>query len=160
MLQDAMQNALMPSVLDRLIDPESLGTPSNPWYGVEQLTAAVRRDLLSLLNSRQTNQGLCDEYPQCGHSLLAFGLPDLPSIEAYTASQREAIGRRIEAVIRLFEPRLSDVRVLLSAPVDERERTIHYMVEATLHVDSAPDVAFEVILELATGQYDVETRRA
>ena len=160
MSQEALQNSLMPSLLDRLIDPESLGTPASPWYGVEQLTSAVRRDLLALLNSRQTNQGLCEEYPNCERSLLAFGLPDLPSLEAYTATQREAIGRRIESVIRLFEPRLSNVRVTLSSPVDERERAVHYMVDATLHVDSAPDVAFEVILELATGQYDVETRRA
>lgn len=159
MSQEALQNSLMPSLLDRLIDPESLGTPASPWYGVEQLTNAVRRDLLALLNSRQTNQGLCEDYPHCERSLLAFGLPDLPSLEAYTATQREAIGRRIESVIRLFEPRLSNVRVTLASRVDERQRAVHYMVEATLHVDSAPDVAFEVILELATGQYDVETRR-
>jgi type VI secretion system protein ImpF len=160
MSQDASQNSLMPSVLDRLIDPDSLGTPANPWYGVEQLSNAVRRDLLALLNSRQTNQGLCDEYPECNRSLLAFGLPDLPSLEAYTVVQREAIGRHIESVICLFEPRLSDVRVTLSSPMDVRERAVHYMVEATLHIDSAPDVAFEVILELTTGQYDIETRRA
>lgn len=160
MAHEAQPEALMPSLLDRLIDPDSLGTAARPWYDVGQLTRAVQRDLVALLNSRQTHQGLCDDYPECGRSLLAFGLPDLPSLDAYTAAQRAAIGRRIEDAIRQFEPRLSNVQVTLAGPGDVRQPTVHYRVEATLHVDSAPDVAFEVILELATGQYDVESRQA
>lgn len=160
MSMEILPKVLMPSVLDRLIDPASLGTSARPWYSIEQLLQAVRRDLVALLNSRQTYQGACDDYPECMDSLLTFGLPDLPSLEAYTEGQRTAIASRIESVIRRFEPRLSEVRVLPTRADDTRDRTLHYLVEALLRVDSAPDVAFEVILELATGRYDVETRRA
>ena len=160
MTPDVLQQALMPSVLDRLIDPESLGTSARPWYGVEQLMRAVQRDLTALLNSRQTHKGLLDDCPQCRDSLLAFGLPDFSAMNASTDAQRAEIGHQLEDVIRQFEPRLRDVRVRLGKPGDARQRTVHYRVDAMLNVDSAPDVAFEVILELATGQYDVETGRA
>jgi type VI secretion system protein ImpF len=160
MSQDILQEALMPSVLDRLIDPNSLGTSAQPWYNVDQLTRAVQRDLTALLNSRQTSQGLLDDYPQCRTSLLAFGLPDFTSLDASTAARRAEIGHQLEDVIQRYEPRLRDVHVTMTDPGDPRERSVHYLVEAMLNVDSAPDVAFEVILELATGQYDVEATRA
>ena len=158
MSQGALQKALMPSLLDRLIDPRSLGTSARPWYDVQQMTRAVQRDLRALLNSRQTHQGLFDNYPQCGESLLTFGLPDFPSIDASTTAEIAAVGHDLEEVIRRFEPRLGDVRVTMNTSPGNRERRVHYLVEATLNVDPAPNVAFDVILELATGQYDVETR--
>lgn len=157
---DTMQQAMLPSVLDRLVDPNSLGTSAQPWYSVQQLTGAVQRDLAALLNSRQTHQGLLDDYPQCSTSLLAFGLPDFAAHGASTTAERTAIGRRLEDVIRQFEPRLQDVRVRLAKPANRHEHAVHFRVEAMLSVDSAPDVAFEIILELATGQYNVETRRS
>ncbi len=160
MPQDTNPTALMPSVLDRLLDPQSLGTSARPWYGLEQLTRVVRRDLVALLNSRQTHGDTLDDYPECSRSLLGFGLPDLSSLDAFTKEQRAAIGQRIEQVIRLFEPRLSDVQVKVATRPDSQDRTIHFLVDARLHTDSAPDVAFEVILELATGQYDVELGNA
>jgi len=160
MPQNLPPKALMPSVLDRLLDPKSLGTSARPWYGVDQITCAVRRDLIALLNSRQTDQGLLEDYPQCRASLLTFGLPDFTALDANTAAERDAIGRRLEDVIRQFEPRLRDVRVTMASGGNSRVPTLHYLVEAMLNVESAPDVAFEVILELATGQYDVEARRA
>jgi len=160
MSQDSTRDVLLPSILNRLIDPDALGTSGRPWYGTEQLVSAVRRDVATLLNSRQTHQGLCDDYPQCARSLLAFGLPDPPSMEAHTSTQREAIARQIEHVVRQFEPRLSGVRISLLEPFDEREQAVHYLIEAQLQVGSGPDIAFEVILDLTTGRYDTETRRA
>ena len=43
----------MPSVLDRLIDPDSDGTAWQRGYGVEQMIDAVRRDLEDLLNTHR-----------------------------------------------------------------------------------------------------------
>lgn len=158
MPRDKSSLALMPSVLDRLIDPDSLGTSDRPWYGVDQMARAVRRDLAALLNTRQTHEGLCDAYPECQRSLLAFGLPDLPSLKPYTENQRAEIRRRIEKVICLFEPRLRDVQVTAVDSPHDLRRMVHYLVEARLHVAQAPEIAFEVVLELTTGQYDVQTR--
>ena len=44
---------LMPSVLDRLIDAESAGTPTRQGYTLSQMEDAVRRDLEDLLNTRR-----------------------------------------------------------------------------------------------------------
>lgn len=155
---DESPRALMPSLLDRLIDPDSLGASDRPWYGAAQMTRAIQRDLASLLNCRQTDRGLYDAYPECRRSLLVYGFPDLAALEAYTASQRAEIGRRIAEVIHRFEPRLKDVQTTLIDGGDDRRPTLHYLVTARLHVARAPDVAFEVVLELATGQYGVEAR--
>ena len=46
----------MPSLLDRLIDPEADGTTFKHGYSVQQMVAAVYRDLEELLNTRQTAQ--------------------------------------------------------------------------------------------------------
>ena len=40
--------------------------------------------------------------------MYTFGLPDLHSLSAVSAAQREAIGRVIERMIERFEPRLRD----------------------------------------------------
>ena len=68
-----LQQALLPSILDRLIDPDSHGTADRPWYGVSQMLQAVRRDFGDLLNTHQTHQGLCDDLPQVRQSLFTYG---------------------------------------------------------------------------------------
>src|SRR5262245_50160729 len=107
------QMGLMPSILDRLIDPESGGTAWRRGYGVEQMMDAVRRDLEELMNTRQSHMGAADNYPEVKRSLIAYGLPDLTSLDASTPQQREDIGRIIETVVALFEPRLKDIRATM-----------------------------------------------
>jgi type VI secretion system protein ImpF len=151
---------LMPSLLDRLIDPESSGTVARRGYGVEQMTEAVRRDLTELLNTRQSHDGLSPEFDELHRSILAYGLPDLTSLSAVTPEERRQIGRLIERIIELFEPRLRDVRATVLDPSDSRERTIRFRVDARLCLEPAPEVAFDTILELSTGQYAVQTSGA
>jgi type VI secretion system protein ImpF len=146
---------LLPSLLDRLIDPESGGTAWRRGYGVEQMVDAVQRDLEELLNTRQTHQGLNEEYVEVHRSIVAYGLPDLVSLNAVTSREREEIGRVLEAIIAQFEPRLKDIRVHLVEGTDIKERTVKFRVDAKLCVDPAPEVAFNTILELATGHYSV-----
>src|SRR5262245_50855738 len=50
----AGQQGVTPSILDRLIDPESAGTEWRHGYGIDQLLEVVRRDLEDLLNTRQS----------------------------------------------------------------------------------------------------------
>jgi type VI secretion system protein ImpF len=154
------QPLLMPSVLDRLIDPASGGTAWRRGYSVEQLTDAVRRDLEDLLNTRRSAPPDADRYPEVANSIVTFGLPDLASLPAYTPQQRAAIGRVIEAVIARFEPRLRDVRATLVEPGDLTRRTVRFHIEARLAVEPAPDVAFETVLELITGHAAVTPAEA
>jgi type VI secretion system protein ImpF len=150
----------MPSILDRLIDPESRGTEWRRGYGLEQMLEAVRRDLEDLLNTRQTDMGLPTELVRIHQSIVGYGLPDLTSLNAITPNQREDIGRIIETTVARFEPRLLDVRARLVDTPDNKDQSIRFHIEARLGVDPAPEVAFDTVLELTSGQHSVKPSNA
>ncbi len=146
----------MPSLLDRLIDPDAQGTAEQPWYDAEATIGAISRDLNDLLNTRQTQADTLDDHEALQHSILAYGMPDVTGIDAATTHQRAQIGRMLEDVIRQFEPRLDEVRAVLLDPKDKRDRSVYFRIEARLRVASGPAVAFETSLEPKTGRYRVE----
>ena len=148
---------LMPSLVDRLIDPSSGGTAWRRGYGVEQMMEAVRRDLEELLNTRQSTAGLPAEFPEVHNSIIGFGLPDLTNLAAYTDEQRAEVGRLIEAAINRFEPRLKSVQAVMLDGTDTKERRVRFRIDAKLCVDPAPEVAFDTVLELMTGRYSVKS---
>jgi type VI secretion system protein ImpF len=151
---------LMPSLVDRLIDPSSGGTAWRRGYGIEQMMEAVRRDLEELLNTRQSTAGLSTDFPEVQNSILGFGLPDLTNLAAHTEEQREEVGRHIEAAVQRFEPRLRNVRAVMIEGSDGKERRIKFRIDAKLCVDPAPEVAFDTVLELMTGHYSVRNNDA
>jgi type VI secretion system protein ImpF len=89
-------------------------------------------------------------------SVYGYGLPDLTSLNAITPQQRAGIGQVLEDVVVRFEPRLRDVRAVMVDAGDGKQRTVKFRIDARLNVDPAPEVAFETILELTTGQYSVQ----
>jgi type VI secretion system protein ImpF len=147
----------MPSILDRLIDPESAGTAIMTGYNIPQMYSAVLRDLEDLLNTRQTYRDLSEQFTEVRNSIIGYGLPDIMSVEAISATQRAHIGRAIKEVIERFEPRLRDVNVSMMTP-DENlaKQSVRFRIDARLAVDPAPDVAFDTILEMASGHYQVK----
>jgi type VI secretion system protein ImpF len=147
---------LMPSVLDRLLDPDSAGTAWRRGYGMQQMMQAVQRDLEELLNTRQSHQGLPDDLVELHRSIFAYGLPELTSLNATTTVEREAIGMILEQVVMKFEPRLRNVRATLEEYGDGKERHLRFRIDAKLSVDPCPEVAFETVLELMTGHYSVK----
>jgi type VI secretion system protein ImpF len=153
---NSQQQGLMPSLLDRLIDPDAAGTAWQYGYGADQIVTAVRRDLEELLNTRQPERDVPQEFVEVHRSVVTFGLPDISTLAAETAQQREEIGRLIEARISLFEPRLRDVRATLLDPATRLDRAVRFRVDARLNVDPAPEIAFDTILELTTGHYSVK----
>jgi type VI secretion system protein ImpF len=150
------QQGLMPSIIDRLIDPSSGGTAWRRGYGLEQMMQSVQRDLEDLLNTRQTHIGLPAEYKEVHNSIFAYGLPDLNSLSAITTHQRAQIGRAIETIIARFEPRLKDIKATLIEAGDNKARTVRFRIDARMRVDPAPEVAFDTILELTTGHYSIK----
>ena len=82
MAQVDSKQPLLPSMLDRLIDPESAGTAWRRGYGIHQMIDAVRRDLEDLLNTRQSHQGMPEEFVELQRSIATYGLPDFSSIDA------------------------------------------------------------------------------
>ena len=155
------QQGLLPSILDRLIDPDAGGTAWRRGYGVEQMVEAVHRDLEDLLNTRQSHDGLPEGFSEVGRSVFGYGLPDLASLSAVTPEQRREIGRVLEAVIARFEPRLRDPRATLLQPEGAKlEPTVSFRIEAKLCVEPAPEVAFDTVLELTTGHYSIKPSAA
>ncbi len=147
--------ALMPSILDRLIDPDSGGTIWRRGYGIEQMMDSVKRDLEDLLNTRQSHIGLSSEFVETHRSIVGYGLPDLTSLAAVTLQQREEIGKLIEDMVLRFEPRLRDVRATLVEADADKTRMLRFRVDARLCLDPAPEVAFDTVLELTSGHYSI-----
>jgi type VI secretion system protein ImpF len=154
------KRGLQPSILDRLIDPESAGTTILSGYTVEKMYAAVLRDLEDLLNTIHTARDIPPEYAEVRDSLVAYGLPDLASLEAISSTQRTAIGESIRKAIARFEPRLRAVRVTLLKQDDNAQMSLKFRIDARLAVDPAPEVAFDTILEVGTGKYLVSPAAA
>jgi type VI secretion system protein ImpF len=147
---------LMPSVLDRLIDPDTEGTAWRRGYGLQQVVDAVRRDLEELLNTHPSFHDLPEEWAELRRSVLAYGLPDMASVSAANQIEREELGRVVEAIIQRFEPRLRDVRAVLVESGEGEDRHVRFHIEARLNVDPAPEVAFETVLELSTGHASIQ----
>ena len=155
-----LDQALTPSLLDRLIDPDSGGTAARGGYSVEQVIAAVRRDLEDIMNTRLSVIELPAEYPELHRSPLGFGIADFGSVPTSTTAQQETIGQRIEETIVRFEPRLRDVHVILT---DEnkggRQMNVRFQIEARLALEPYPDISFETIVELTTGCTSIRTQK-
>jgi type VI secretion system protein ImpF len=148
------QRGLRPSILDRLIDPESAGTAILIGYNADQMYRSVLRDLDDLLNTLHTAHDIPASFPETRDSIVMYGLPDLASIQAITAEQRQSIAKAIKRVIERFEPRLKNVKVfLLDDKPDEFRFNVRFRIDARLNADPAPDVSFETILEMGTGKY-------
>lgn len=148
---------LMPSLVDRLTDPDSEGTGWQRGYSARQMLEAVRRDLEDLFNTHQSEVDLPADFVQVRDSLLTYGLPDLASIVRVAGNRGQTIRELIAAAVTRFEPRLRDVRVILSEGAEKGDRRVRFQIEASLNVDPSPEVAFETVLELSTGQASIRT---
>lgn len=150
--------ALMPSLIDRLIDPDSAGTAWRQGYSVAQMIDAVRADLEDLLNTRQSFGDLPADYPLTATSVLTYGIPDLGSLRATGEGERAGIARLLERIVTQVEPRLKRVRVTLVEEDDDTDRRVRFHIDALLAVEPAPEVGFVTVLELTTGHASVAPR--
>lgn len=155
------QLVLMPSVLDRLIDNEPDRSLEPEWaraQGVMELRDTVKRDLESLLNSRQTRAELMDDSDEVSTSMLTYGLPDFTSTGGGGVDEHEMLRRAVERTIERFEPRLRHVDVAIVPPKSSFERSLHLTISAMLWIDPEPiPVSFDTIVQTATGTCEVKT---
>jgi type VI secretion system protein ImpF len=143
------------SLLDRFIDPyEPMIAPD---AAERRLREAVRRDVEWLLNSRRTPQEV--PHAELRRSLYIWGLPDLAGFTARSKPDRLHLQRLLQETITALEPRLRDVRVLISQAA-ELTYTIRFTIEATLVAPPCIErVAFNTVVELGTGNCRVEGTR-
>jgi type VI secretion system protein ImpF len=151
---------LMPSILDRLIDPESDGTSWQRGYTPRQMLEAVRRDLEELFNTHQSAGQVPAGYTEVVNSIVSYGLPDLASLYSVARDSSQNVAMLIAQIVTRHEPRLRDVRVVLVGTPNKEERRVRFHIEANLNVDPSPEVAFETVLELTTGHTSIRTDEA
>lgn len=150
--------ALRPSVIDRLLGAAGpAGGGTDPAGSVRMMKAAVLRDLEWLLNTRRIYTGVGQGRPELEKSLYRYGLADVTSLERGSSVSASLLARDLAESIRLFEPRLSQVRVTQKAEDDPASRVIHFLVEAMLDIDPEPmPIAFDTRLEVGRGDFKVE----
>jgi type VI secretion system protein ImpF len=142
------------SVLDRLTAVEDW--PATRSQSVRFFRDALKRDLEWLLNTRQPPLPQLASWPTAKASVINFGLPDITSLGLTSASDQRSLRLAIEACLRNFEPRLSDVRVTLESS-DTTNRRLRFHIEGTMRLDPAPEeISFDTVLELASGEYKVK----
>lgn len=149
---------LLPSFLDRLIDAGVTGDSGDVVYSLDQMIDTVRADLEELLNTRQSRALHDCPYPNVKESILAYGLPDVNSIPGATIRDSDVICDHIRKLIELFEPRLKNVHVEIDSedvPGNEPKEA-RFQISGELNVDPAPEVGFETIVEIASGQTKVQ----
>jgi type VI secretion system protein ImpF len=151
-------------LLDRLLDADPaapVDPPVTQAYAVELLRQAVRRDMEALLNARRRRVPLPAALAELPVSALGYGVPD-PTAGSFTEDERrEALAAEVEAAVRRFEPRLTNIRVTLAKSPRERaeplDRTLRLRVEAVLRSDPVPEqISFETQLRPVT--LDVSVR--
>lgn len=154
------ERAVSLSIVDRLIDtsPQAAADPPVTWgESVGQLKASVLRDLEWLLNTRRILEAAPDQYPELQRSVYHFGLSDISSMSSDSDMVRHWLPQHIEEVIRIFEPRLSNVRVSLGEG-GRNQRQVRFVVDALLQLDPHPErLIFDTVLETASGEFSVRS---
>jgi type VI secretion system protein ImpF len=149
-------------LLDRLIDddPDQLRDPPlSAAEALDLLHRSVRRDLEALLNARRRWRSWPPGLRELTSSPIGFGIPDFASGAFNDKARREALRQEIEATIRRFEPRLSNVRATLLDRPDNIDPTLRLRIDALLRVDHAPEpVAFDTMIEATTSDVYVRER--
>lgn len=154
---------LVPSLLDRLIDeqPEQRSeTPRSQNQILSQMRQTIRRDLENLLNTRRPFYSIPEQYPELRKSLVNFGIPDIVGLDLEANDVRSGFLKQIEELIRHFEPRFLEVRVL---PLDSEynyDRSLKFRIEGKIRAYPAPEpIVFDSELEPSLGQFSVERIR-
>lgn len=145
------------SVLDRLLDDNSGDAGSSTWLGsVEALKASLVRDLEWLLNSRRIVEPAPAEYTEVRNSVYHYGIPDISSRSADSLGEQQSLSRDIEECVRIFEPRLTDVRVVVRPSTEKGARLARFVIEAMLRMEPNPErVVFDTVLETPTGKFSI-----
>lgn len=156
MARIASQEGLRPSIIDRLVDPESEGTSWRRGYSVDQMIDAVRTDLEDLLNTHRMILDIPEEFEEVRRSIVAYGLPDPTSYETAGPNAPLRVCAAIEEAIAVFEPRLTDVQVIPLKGDASKSLRLDFEIRATLRLDPSPEVAFVTLLKLTTGEATIQ----
>ena len=143
------------SVLDRLIDTDpknSTEAPLRPAQTHRQLKEGLRRDLEWLLNTRRIAEEPDEALKEVNRSLYVFGLPDFSSYSLASPKDQAKLLRVIQSAIKIFEPRLTNVRLLALEVPTSGLQALRLRIEGMLRVGAEPEyVSFDTLVELRSG---------
>ena len=148
------------SVLDRLIDKaprDSSEAMMTAAQSVREHKKALRRDLEWLLNTRRIAEEPGASLPEVNRSVHIYGLPDFTALSLANPKDQGKLLRTLQTVLKIFEPRLTNVHVATLESSGINTRTLRFRIEGMLQMDPAPEyVSFDTVLELTRGQYEVK----
>jgi type VI secretion system protein ImpF len=157
---DEYNTAVTLSILDRLVDDEpdvSLEAIPTRTQSVRQLKDGLRRDLEWLLNTRRVAVPPSEALKEVNRSLYLYGLPDFTSYALNSPKDQAKLVRFLHTTVKLFEPRLANVKIVALEGPAGKTRTLRFRIDGLLIMDPAPEhVSFDTVLELTSGQYEVE----
>ena len=143
------------SILDRLIDLEPDTQVENPLsrsQSVRLLKQSVRRDLEWLLNTRRICDPPEETLKEVNRSVYIYGLPDLSILTMANVGDKNRLVKQIMSTISLFEPRLTNVRLVMVDAQDQVKKDVRLRIEAMLKMDPVPEpISFDTVIELKTG---------
>lgn len=149
---------ITPSILDRLLDfePDMSREPAaSRARSLRELKQSVKRDLEWLLNTRSHSGETHSQLEEVGRSMAVYGLNDFTGMGVKSPGEQKMLVQSLESAIRLFEPRLMNLRVSLE-PIDEIKRVLHFRIEARLKVDPVPEpITFDTVLQMGSGQFEI-----
>ncbi len=143
------------SVLDRLLDEEpgnQVEAPLTRSQSVRKLRQAVQRDLVALLNTRRISEEPDESLTQVNRSVYVYGLPDFSSYSMTSSTDQTKLARHVLATIKMFEPRLGNVRIVPGEPAEAGLQQLRLRIDALLLMDPSPEpVSFDTVIELKSG---------
>jgi len=153
------QRAQLP-LLDRLVDDAPDVERDPPISAAEAVTIlrrSVRRDIEALLNARRRWRSWPEGYADLAVSPLGYGISDFSAGAFNDPAQRDRLRSQIETMIRRFEPRLTQVRVVLLDADNTLDATLRLRIEALLRSEPAPEpIAFDTLVDAATAEVQVK----
>lgn len=145
------------SVIDRLMndDPKFKSDVAlTASASLRQFKNGLRRDLEWLLNTRSIADRPPKEFKELNRSVYVYGFPDLSSFSSANPKDRERLNEAIQNVVRLFERRIADARVVLLDDGDS-SHTLRFRIEGLLRIEPMEPVSFDTVLQLSSGRYEV-----
>jgi type VI secretion system protein ImpF len=143
------------SVLDRFIKPDE-NSFTNWEQSVQQLKESVRQNLEWLLNTRRNPLKPPAGYDELENSLYQYGLPDVTAMGLNSPKDRNRLLTVLDSSVKLFEPRLKDVRVTLDTS-NGTNRLLRFTIHGLLRIEPTPErISFDTVLQLNSGEYRVK----
>jgi type VI secretion system protein ImpF len=160
-MRTQLNSAVTLSVLDRLTDndPKSptVEAPLSRAESVRTLKAGVRRDLEWLLNTRRNPEDPGLSRMETENSLYNYGLPDFSAYSIASPKDQTKLVRALQAAVKIFEPRLANVRIVPLEVTSTGLRTLRIRIEGLLLMDPAPElISFDTMLQLTTGDFKIK----